>query len=57
MIEGMGAGIMLISLTGERLKYVLQIYFSVSNSAIEYEALLHGLRIAISQYPTVGGSR
>ena len=39
---------MLISPTGERLKYVLQIYFPVSNNAIEYEALLHGLYIAIS---------
>ncbi len=48
MIEGTGAGIMLISPTGERLKYVLQIYFPVSNNATEYEALLHGLRIAIS---------
>src|SRR6266540_3821830 len=48
MIEGAGAGIMLISPTGERLKYVLQIYFLVSNNATEYEALLHGLRIAIS---------
>src|SRR5438128_3086478 len=48
MIEGAGAGIMLITPTGERLKYVLQIYFPASNNAAEYEALLHGLRIAIS---------
>src|SRR5204863_4378696 len=48
MIEGAGAGIVLISLTGERLKYILQIYFPASNNAAEYEALLHGLRIAIS---------
>src|SRR6266540_7500825 len=48
MIEGAGAGIMLISPTGERLKYVLQIYFPASNNAVEYEALLHDLRIAIS---------
>ena len=48
MVEGAGAGIMLISSTGERLKYVLQIYFPVSNNATEYEALLHGLHIAIS---------
>src|SRR5438552_1297559 len=48
MIEGAGAGIMLISPTGERLKYVLQIHFPTSNNAAEYEALLHGLRIAIS---------
>src|SRR6266540_5315 len=48
MIEGTGAGIVLISPTGERLKYVLQIHFPASNNAAEYEALLHGLRIAIS---------
>src|SRR5207237_3019054 len=48
MIEGTGAGIVLISLTGERLKYVLQLHFPASNNAAEYEALLHGLRIEIS---------
>src|SRR5438132_4486750 len=48
LIEGAGAGIVLIFPTGERLKYVLQIYFPVSNNATEYEALLHGLRITIS---------
>ena len=48
MIEGAGVGIVLISSIGERLKYVLQIYFPASNNAAEYEALLHGLRIAIS---------
>src|SRR5438132_9978051 len=48
MIEGAGAGIVLISPTGEQLKYVLQIYFPASNNTTEYEALLHGLHIAIS---------
>ena len=48
MMEGVGAGIMLISPTGERLKYVLQIHFPASNNGAEYEALLHGLRNAIS---------
>src|SRR6266542_5717769 len=48
MIEGTGAGIVLISPTGEQLKYILQIHFPTSNNAAEYEALLHGLRIAIS---------
>src|SRR5438105_2047644 len=47
MIEGAGAGIVLISPTGERLKYVLQIHCPASNNAAEYEALLHGRRIAI----------
>src|SRR6266542_1907153 len=44
MIEGVGASIVLISPIGDRLKYVLQIYFPASNNAAEYEALLHGLR-------------
>ena len=48
MIEGAGAGILLISPTGEWLKYVLQIHFPASNNAAEYEALLHRLRIAVS---------
>src|SRR6266508_509127 len=48
MIEGARDGIVLISPTGERLKYILQIYFPASNNTAEYEALLHGLRIAIS---------
>jgi ribonuclease HI len=32
---------------GEQLKYVLQIW-EVSNNEAEYEALLHGLHLAIS---------
>ena len=47
-LEGAGAGVVLTSPKGEKLKYVLQILFPVSNNAAEYEALLHGLRISIS---------
>jgi ribonuclease HI len=47
-LEGAGAGILLISPKGEQLKYVLQIFWNVSNNEAEYEALLHGLRLAIS---------
>ena len=47
-LEGAGAGVVLTSPKGEKLKYVLQILFLVSNNAAEYEAMLHGLRIAIS---------
>lgn len=47
-IEGGGADILLISSTGERLKYVLQIKFSISNNEAKYEALLQGPRLAIS---------
>jgi hypothetical protein len=47
-LEGAGAGVLLISRTGEQLKYVLQIFWKVSNNEAEYEALLHGLRLAAS---------
>ena len=47
-VAGGGAGVLFISPTGEKLKYVLQILFEVSNNEAEYEALLHGLRLAIS---------
>ena len=45
---GGGAGVLLISPKGEQLKYMFQILFKVSNNEAEYEALLHGLRLAIS---------
>jgi ribonuclease HI len=47
-LEGAGAGVLLISPKGEQLKYVLQIFWKFSNSEAECEALLHGLRLAIS---------
>ena len=47
-LEGAGAGVLLISPKGEQLKYMLQICFKLSNNAAEYEALIHGLRIAES---------
>jgi ribonuclease HI len=47
-LEGAGAAVLLISPTGEQLKYVLQIFLKVSNNEAEYEALLHGLRLAVS---------
>jgi ribonuclease HI len=45
---GAGVGVLLISPTDEQLKYVLQIFWKVSNNEAEYEALLHGLRLAAS---------
>jgi len=48
MLEGAGAGVLLISPKGEQLRYVLQLDFMLSNNAVEYEALLHGLCIAES---------
>jgi ribonuclease HI len=47
-LEGAGVGVLLISPTGEQLKYILQIFWKVSNNEVEYEALLHGLRLAAS---------
>jgi hypothetical protein len=47
-LKGAGAGVLLISSTGEQLKYVPQIFWKVSNNEAEYEALLHGLRLAAS---------
>jgi hypothetical protein len=38
----------LISPTGKQLKYILLIFWKVSNNEAEYEALLHGLRFAAS---------
>ena len=45
--QGAGAGVVLISPKGTKLSYVLQINFSnaFTNEA-EYEALLHGMRMA-----------
>jgi ribonuclease HI len=47
-LEGAGAGVLMISPTGEQLKYVLQIIWKVSNNEAEYESLLHGLCLAAS---------
>jgi hypothetical protein len=47
-LKGAGAGVLLISPTGGQLKYVLQIFWKVSNNKVEYEALLHGLCLAVS---------
>ena len=48
MLAGLGAGVVLTSPTGDTVQYVLQIMYTDSNNAAEYEALLHGLRIAVS---------
>ncbi|XP_071911843.1 uncharacterized protein [Coffea arabica] len=42
--EGSGAGLLLISPTGEELTYALRFDFPASNNEAEYEALLTGLR-------------
>jgi ribonuclease HI len=47
-LEGVGAGVLLISPHGEQLKYVLQIHYKASNNGAEFEALIYGLCIAVS---------
>ena len=44
--EGLGAGVVLTSPKREKLKYVLQIHFAASNNVAEYEALIHGIKVA-----------
>ena len=46
MRTGLGAGIVLTSPKGDKLRYALQIHFATSNNVAEYEALIHGLRLA-----------
>jgi ribonuclease HI len=47
-LEAAGAGVLLMSPTREQFKYVLQIFWKISNNEAEYEALLHRLRLAAS---------
>ena len=49
-ISGARAGVALISSKKEKFKYVLQIHFPASHNVVEYEALIHGLRLAVSLY-------
>ena len=46
-VEGAGAGVILISPEGDKLKYVLRMTFpNASNNETEYEALIHGMKMA-----------
>jgi ribonuclease HI len=47
-LQGARTGILFIAPGGEQLKYALQLLFPASNNAAEYEALVHGLSIAVS---------
>jgi ribonuclease HI len=47
-LQGVRAGILVTSPNGESFKYVLQMHFLASNSATEYAALLHGIRIIMA---------
>jgi ribonuclease HI len=46
-VQGVGAGVVLISPQGDKLKYVLRMSFpQASNNEAQYEALLHGMKMA-----------
>jgi ribonuclease HI len=46
-VQGAGVGVVLISPQGDKLKYVLRLSFpQASNNEAEYEALLHGMKMA-----------
>jgi ribonuclease HI len=45
-LKGAGAGVVLIPLKGDILKYDIQIEFLTTNNIIEYEGLVTGLRLA-----------
>ena len=45
-LQGSGVGVVLTSPRGEKFCYVLQLQFTCTNNAAEYEDLLHGLRLA-----------
>ena len=47
MAPGSGAGVVLISPDGSRLRYAIHLHFLASNNVVEYEALINGLRITI----------
>ena len=45
-LEGSRVGVVLTSPRGDKFSYVLRWMFPCTNNAAEYEALLHGLRMA-----------
>jgi hypothetical protein len=46
MLWGLGSRVILTSPKGDKLQYVLQMHFRTSNNVAEYEALVHGLKLA-----------
>jgi ribonuclease HI len=49
MLQGAGAGVVLVSPSRNRIRYVLRLNFKgATNNIAEYEALLHGLRTAVT---------
>jgi hypothetical protein len=52
-LGGAGVGVLFISLEGKQLKYVLQILWQATNNEAEYEALIHGLSMAIQLWSSI----
>ena len=48
MLAALGVGVILTSPTSDTMKYVIQIMYTNSNMGAKYEALLHGLQMAVS---------
>ncbi|WP_369294476.1 reverse transcriptase-like protein, partial [Klebsiella pneumoniae] len=46
--DGAGAGVILISPQGDKMKYVMRIQFTASNKKAKYEALIHRMWMAKS---------
>jgi ribonuclease HI len=45
--EGAGASVIVVSPQGDKMKYILWMIFpNASNNKAEYEALLHGMKMA-----------
>jgi hypothetical protein len=45
-LKGVGAGVVLIPVEGDILKYTIQLEFQATNNIAEYEGLVMGLRLA-----------
>jgi ribonuclease HI len=46
-VSGAGAGMVLVSPQGDKMRYVLRMRFAnPSNNEAKYEAVLHGMRVA-----------
>jgi ribonuclease HI len=46
--QGGGAGVVLLALHGDQIKYMVHLDFKATNNMVEYEALLFGLSTTLS---------
>ena len=47
-LTGLGAVVVRVSPTSETMKYMVQIMYTDSNNAVEYQVLPHGLQMEVS---------